>query len=281
MSTTSRQTALRFATEQLQHLDTPRLDAEILLTHVLGISRAQLYAWPEKLLDDTQWQQFQSLIEQRVQHQPIAYLTGHKEFWSLNLQVNAATLIPRPETELLVEHALKYIESIAQPIILDLGTGSGAIALALAQECPQAQVIAVDVNPQALEMAKHNAQALQLNQVQFYLSHWFRDLPMLQAHIIVSNPPYIADDDPHLTQGDVQFEPRQALTSGQDGLNDIREIAAQAKDFLLPEGYLLFEHGYDQEVVVQQILLEQGYQKVETIKDLAGQARVSLCQNKT
>ncbi|WP_353571143.1 peptide chain release factor N(5)-glutamine methyltransferase [Candidatus Albibeggiatoa sp. nov. BB20] len=278
MPTTSRQAALYDATQQLQHLDTPRLDAEILLTHVLGISRVQLYAWPEKLLSAEQWQQFQDLVKQRIEHHPIAYLTGHKEFWSLDLQVNSATLIPRPETELLVEQALKYILTIDQPIILDLGTGSGAIALALAQECPHARIIAVDVNPQVLEMARHNAQTLQLDNVQFYLSHWFQDLPKLQAHLIVSNPPYIADNDPHLSQGDVQFEPQQALVSGQDGLDDIREIAAQASSFLLAEGYLLFEHGYNQSVEVQNILIAQGYQNVETIKDWAGQDRVSLGQ---
>jgi release factor glutamine methyltransferase len=278
MRPTSRQAALYSATQKFQHLDTPRLDAELLLIHVLHISRAQLYAWPEKLLNDEQWQQFQNLVKQRIEHQPIAYLTGHKEFWSLDLRVNAATLIPRPETELLVEQALKYLHEIEQPVILDLGTGSGAIALALAQECPHARITAVDVNSQALEIAQYNAQNLELNNIQFQLSHWFQDLPIQKVHLIVSNPPYIANDDPHLSLGDVQFEPLQALVSGKDGLDDIREISNQAKSFLLPEAYLLFEHGYDQAATVQQILREQGYKNVKTIKDLAGKERVSLGQ---
>ncbi|MEK7990654.1 MAG: peptide chain release factor N(5)-glutamine methyltransferase [Thiotrichaceae bacterium] len=278
MLQTSRQAALYSATQQFQHLDTPRLDAELLLIHVLNISRAQLYAWPEKRLNDEQWQQLQNLVKKRIKHQPIAYLTGHKEFWSLDLRVNAATLIPRPETELLVEQALKYIHEIEQPIILDLGTGSGAIGLALAQEYPHARITAVDVNAQALEIAQYNAQSLELNNIQFQLSHWFQDLPPQQVHLIVSNPPYIANDDPHLSLGDVQFEPLQALVSGKDGLDDIREIAAQAKHFLLAEAYLLFEHGYDQAETVQQILMEQDYKNVKTIKDLAGQERVSLGQ---
>ena len=277
----SRQTALRQASEQLQHLDTPRLDAEVLLTHVLNISRAQLYAWSEKILTDAQWQQFQTLISQRIQHKPIAYLTGHKEFWSLDLAVNATTLIPRPETELLVEQALQYIPSVEQPVIMDLGTGSGAIALALAHECPQAKLIAVDVHPQTLQMAQHNAEQLQLNNIEFYLSHWFQDIPSCQADIIVSNPPYIAQNDQHLTQGDVQFEPQHALVSGQDGLDDIRKITAQAQYFLKPDGYLLFEHGYDQADAVQKILATQSFETVETVRDLAGQARVTQGQNKT
>jgi release factor glutamine methyltransferase len=274
----SRQTALQYAIQQLQHLDTPRLDADILLAHALHISRAQLYAWSEKLLDDEQWQQFKQLIAQRVQHKPIAYLVGHKEFWSLDLQVNSATLIPRPETELLVEQALKYIPTAKQAVIIDLGTGSGAIALALAQECPHARIIAVDVNPQALEIAEVNAKTLQLDNVQFYLSHWLQNIPALKAQLIVSNPPYIASDDPHLKQGDVQYEPQQALISGLDGLDDIRQISLQAKQYLLSGGYLLFEHGYNQQKAVQKILIQQDYKYVETVKDLAGQARVSLGQ---
>ena len=277
----TRQTALRQATEQLQHLDTPRLDAEVLLTHVLHVSRAQLYAWSEKTLSDKQLQQFQALIYQRIQHKPIAYLTGHKEFWSLDLSVNTTTLIPRPETELLVEQVLHYVTSVEQPVIMDLGTGSGAIALALAHECPQAKLIAVDVNPQTLQIAQHNAQQLKLNNIEFYLSHWFQDIPPCQADIIVSNPPYIAQDDQHLTQGDVQFEPQQALVSGQEGLDDIRAITSQAQGFLKSNGYLLFEHGYDQAEAVQQLLLQQGFESVKTIQDLAVQPRVTLGQNKT
>lgn len=164
----SRHTALQYAVERLQHLDTSRLDAEILLAHILDCSRAHLYAWSEKLLTDAQWQQFQTLIAQRSQHQPIAYLTGHKEFWSLDLAVNTNTLIPRPETELLVEQALHYLPTVEQPIIIDLGTGSGAIALALACECPHAELIAVDVNPHSLETAQHNAERLKLKNVRFY-----------------------------------------------------------------------------------------------------------------
>ncbi len=280
MSTLSRKAALQYANQQLQRLENARLDAEILLTHVLNISRSQLYAWSEKQLSEQQWQQFQELVKKRSQHQPIAYLVGNKEFWSLNLHVNTSTLIPRPETELLVEQALNHLPQIEQPIILDLGTGSGAIALALARECPHAKIIAVDINPKTLATAKYNAEKLRCTNVKFYLSHWFQNLPRLKAHLIVSNPPYIASDDPHLKQGDVQFEPLQALISGMDGLDDIQQISACSQNFLFMNGILLFEHGYNQAIAVQQILLAQNYQNVQTINDLSGLARVSLGMKK-
>lgn len=251
------------------------LEAEILLGYVLNKNRAYLFAHPEVLLNQQQFKSYQNLLNQRDQGVPIAYLIGEREFWSLNLKVNEHTLIPRHETELLVELALEKIDDSADTCILELGTGSGAISLALAKEKPHWQIIACDINEEALHVAKENAAYHQLNNISFYHSNWFSKIPQRQYDAIVSNPPYIADDDPHLKKGDLRFEPQKALVSGQKGLADLQWIIEQGYDYLLPNGILLLEHGYDQKLNVQAILNKLGYKKVQTWQDMQGQDRVT------
>jgi release factor glutamine methyltransferase len=258
----------------LPNSDTPRLDAEVLLYHVLGVTRSHLFAWPEKILTTRQYEQFCTLLARRAQGEPIAYLIGHKEFWSLDLQITENTLIPRPETELLVELALERLSPKSQ--IIDLGTGSGAIALAIAQECQQCSVLATDYSLAALIIAQHNAKKLGLHQVKFLISNWCAAFGNIKATIIVSNPPYIEISDPHLNQGDVLYEPRTALVAGKDGLTDIRQIIAQAKNYLIKNGWLLLEHGYNQTETVQALFKQYEYETVMTYQDLAGLPRVTL-----
>jgi len=266
------QFALQQAYQQLSS-STPRLDAEILLSYVLKKNRSYLTAWNDKLLTFEQDADFKQLLNQRIAGEPIAYLIGEKEFWSLSLQVNKFTLIPRPETEILVEQALLRLTGNRQ--VIDLGTGCGTIALALAYQLPTLSIIASDCDPNTLAMAQHNAQRLQLHQIKFRLSHWFDNLTDLKANMIVSNPPYIAEFDPHLSQGDLRYEPRHALVSGNDGLTAIRHIIQQAPHYLLENGWLLLEHGYDQGQSVRK-LLQQNYQLIETIRDLSGLERITL-----
>lgn len=270
----SYQHAIQHAQAQLEH-DSAKLEAEILLCHLLKISRAQLYTWPERELTDQQANDFFDLIYQRQQGQPIAYLTGQREFWGLSLQVNSNTLIPRADTETLVEIALQKATAYAQPKLLDLGTGSGAIALALASELNQAEIHAVDYSADALTIAKSNAKRLNLA-VQFHQGSWFEPVIDQDFDIIVSNPPYIESADPHLNQGDLRFEPSQALASGVDGLDDLRLIISQAKAHLNPQGWLMVEHGYNQAQVVADLFKQSGYQAIELITDLAGQPRVTI-----
>ncbi len=258
----------------LPNSDTPRLDAEVLLYHVLGVRRSHLYAWPEKLLTTRQYEQFQALLARRAQGEPIAYLTGHQEFWSMDLQVNENTLIPRPETELLVELAIARISEKAQ--IIDLGTGSGAIALAIAKECQQCSILATDYSPTALKVAQYNAKKLGIDKIKFVQSNWYSNIENVKANIIVSNPPYIESSDKHLNQGDVRYEPRTALIAGKDGLTDIRQIIAQASKYLVKKGWLLLEHGYNQAETVQALFKQHDYKTVKTYKDLAGKPRVTL-----
>lgn len=255
--------------------DTPKLDAELLLGHVLNQNRTWLITWSDKPLSDTQLSTFQNLIAQRNKGLPIAYLLGSSGFWTLELAVNEHTLIPRPETELLVEAALLRVPVEAAWNIVDLGTGSGAIALALASERPLCSIHAVERSEAALKQARENAATLKLP-VQFHSGSWFEPLAGMAFELIVSNPPYIPEQDPHLTQGDVRFEPDTALSSGADGLDDIRHIAHTARQHLKPGGWLLLEHGYDQGEAVVQILRAEGYHEVDTIKDLAGHPRVGL-----
>ncbi|MDH5182762.1 MAG: peptide chain release factor N(5)-glutamine methyltransferase [Gammaproteobacteria bacterium] len=266
--------ALKWATEQLTS-DSPRLDAELLLAHVLQQSRTWLITWSEKLLTKQQQQTFEGLIAQRRQGRPVAHLLGSAGFWSLELSVNEHTLIPRPETEILVETALAHIPPEANWVIADLGTGSGAIALALSSERPLCTVHAVERSTAALKIARQNASALGLN-VQFHPGSWFEPLADMLFDLIVSNPPYIPEQDLHLNQGDVRFEPGTALSSGADGLDDIRHIIHTARQYLKPGGWLMLEHGYDQGEAVVQLLRAEGYQRVDTIPDLSGQPRVGL-----
>ncbi|HHB93419.1 MAG TPA: peptide chain release factor N(5)-glutamine methyltransferase [Thioploca sp.] len=268
---------INISIQQLSNYDTPRLDAEILLCHVLKKNRSYLYTWPENQLTEKQYQQFRILLSGRIDGKPIAYLIGHKEFWSLELQVTEDTLIPRPETELLVEQVLAHLPLKTASKVIDLGTGTGAIALAIAKERPYCNIIATDKSPQTLQIAKNNAKNLALHNIKFIVSDWFaKDLGI--ATIIVSNPPYISIDDPHLNQGDVRYEPRNSLISGIDGLTDIRQIILQSYNHLLNKGWLLLEHGYDQAKQVRDLLVKNNYFSIETYNDLADKPRVTVGQ---
>ena len=258
--------------------DSARRDAEVLLCHVLNQSLTYLRTWPERELSGVQQTAFDDLIRKRQQGEPVAYLTGEREFWSMPFLVTSDTLIPRPETELLVEQALARLPANAPQTVVDLGTGSGAIALALAKERPNWQLTATDASFAALRIAEKNARRLKLDNVQFEYGSWYTPLRAQRFHAIVSNPPYVADRDPHLAQGDVRFEPNSALVSGDDGLDDIRQIVAGAPAHLLPNGWLMLEHGYDQGEPVAALLRERGFVAVETLRDLAGQPRVTLGQ---
>ena len=256
--------------------DSARLDAEILLCHLLQKDRAYLITWPEKELDSLTVETYQQLIQRRLAGEPIAYITGQREFWSLNLSVNQHTLIPRPETELLVEHILELYPANSRIKLADLGTGSGAIALALASERPEWQIIATDQSAEAINIAEQNATQLKLNNIEFRQGSWFQPLTGELFDIIVSNPPYIADNDEHLRQGDVRFEPRSALSSGADGLDDIRQIADQARQYLHSAGLLIVEHGYDQQQEIQQIFNSLGYKQTLQLEDIAKKPRITL-----
>lgn len=249
--------------------------AEILLGHVLHKTRAYLFAHPEEIVKPEQLTTFQELMLQRAQGMPIAYLLGEREFWSLNLKVNQHTLIPRHETERLVEVALEFIPNQANMYVLDLGTGSGAIALALAKERPNWHIIACDISEEALKIARENAQTHQINNVCFYQSNWFDKIPQRQFQAIVANPPYIAEHDPHLQHGDLPFEPQNALVSSQEGLADLQCIMKQGYEYLSPNGLLLLEHGYDQKSKVQAMLERSEYKDIRCWQDMQGQDRVS------
>jgi release factor glutamine methyltransferase len=240
---------------------------------LLGRDRSYLHAWPEQELDARQLRDWNALLQRRLEGEPVAYITGSREFWSLPLNVGAGVLIPRPDTERLVELALERLPGGGSCEIADLGTGSGAIALALASERPDCRVIAVDRSSEALVIARQNARRLQLG-VEFRQGDWCAPLAGEQLDMIVSNPPYIRHDDPHLQQGDVRFEPASALVAGQQGLDDIRRIAEQARGHLKDGGWLLLEHGWDQQQAVVEILRQSGYSEIEDFVDLAGQARV-------
>lgn len=253
-----------------------RLDAELLLCHVLGRSRSYLYTWPEYNLTEAEQKALEKIVTRRLSGEPLAHIIGKREFWSLDLKVNATTLIPRPETELLVEAALARIPKQAKWSIADLGTGSGAVALAIASERPHCCITAVERSENALAVARENASALGLSNVEFRQGDWFAPLIGRRFEMIVSNPPYIPEADPHLKQGDVRFEPLTALAAGADGLADIRRIISSAAEFLESPGWLLLEHGYDQGVAVVELLRNNGYADVEDIADLQGHGRVAL-----
>lgn len=252
-----------------------RGEAELLLAHLLGRDRSWLFAWPERTLTERQSLDYRSLVERRAAGVPIAQLTGRRAFWTLDLEVNADTLIPRPETELLVEWALELGGQGAFRV-LDLGTGTGAIALALASERPKWDIEAVDRSGAALAVARRNAARLGLERIRWRRSDW---LSAIAAHrrfdLIVSNPPYIADGDPHLSDGDLRFEPRSALAAGDDGLDSLRDIAAQAPAYLEPGGWLLVEHGYEQADSVRTLFEAAGLQRINVRHDLAGLQRAT------
>lgn len=251
-------------------------EAELLLAHVLQRPRSWLYAHGDEELAEDAAQRFTALIERRHGGEPVAYLTGQRGFWRFDLQVSPATLIPRAETELLVELALARLPVGREARVADLGTGSGAVALALALERPLTRVIATDASAAALEVATANARLLGLENVSFRHGDWLAPLAGERFEAIVSNPPYIADADVHLGRGDLRFEPRSALASGTDGLDDIRTIIRDAPALLLPGGWLLLEHGFDQGAAVRRLLSGAGLVDVETVRDLEQRDRVSL-----
>ncbi len=252
-----------------------RIEVQCLLQAVLQVNRAWLFTHPEQSLDADQHARYMTLFERRLRGEPIAYLLGEREFYGLVFKVSPATLIPRPETELLVELALQRIPQQGAFRVLDLGTGSGAIALSIAHARTSAEVVAVDASAAALEVAQFNSQRLGLANVRLLQSDWFSALHGERFDIIVSNPPYIAAGDAHLEQGDVRFEPRTALASGANGLEDTRRIIAQAREHLSTNGRLLLEHGYDQAEQVRVLLQRAGFTGVFSARDLAGIERVS------
>ncbi|MBN8432337.1 peptide chain release factor N(5)-glutamine methyltransferase [Microbulbifer salipaludis] len=260
---------------ELSESDSPRLDLEVLLCHLLGKSRAWLYTWPEHPLSDAQQAQFNALIERRIAGEPVAHLTGTREFWSLPLNVNRSTLIPRPDTEVLVEVVLELCPQSAANV-LDLGSGTGAIALALASERPHWQIIAVDTMPAAVALAEENRTQLGFRNVEVLRSDWFSALSARTFDVIVSNPPYIESRDPHLREGDVRFEPLTALVAEEQGLADIRKIAEDARAHLAEHGLLAVEHGWEQGKAVRALFAALGYREVETRPDYAGRERITL-----
>ena len=250
-------------------------EVELLLSHALGRDRAWLYAHADDALAAADAVRFHSLLMRRAAGEPLAYIIGHREFWSLELSVTPAVLIPRPETELLVELALRKTPQGTEVDIADLGTGSGAIALALARECPHARLLATDASAAALMVARGNAERLGVGNVEFAKGDWCAALGSAKFDLIVSNPPYIADADAHLHQGDLRFEPRGALASGADGFDAIRVIVRDAPVHLKPGGWLLFEHGYEQGVAARVLLEKSGFVGMFTELDLEGRERVS------
>ncbi|MEE2729297.1 MAG: peptide chain release factor N(5)-glutamine methyltransferase [Pseudomonadota bacterium] len=253
-----------------------KVDSQWLLAHVLQRNSAWLRAWPEQAVSDEQRRRYQRLVERRAAGEPVAYLTGQQGFWSLDLCVTEDTLVPRPDTELLVEQALLLFGAEPRSVV-DLGTGSGAIALALAHERPAWSVTATDIHAPTLAVARRNSQQLAIP-LQLVESAWFENLPGQCFHLIVSNPPYIEAEDEHLQGVGVRYEPLRALASGVDGLDDIRQIVARAPDHLYAGGWLLLEHGYNQGDAVRTLLLERGFDKVSTVQDLGDNDRVTLGQ---
>lgn len=258
--------------------ESARIDAEILLAHGINQTRAYLHAWPERTLTAEQLDCYTSLVRRRANGEPVAYLTGSREFWSLPLNVTDATLVPRPETELLVEQALLRIPPDSNKRIADLGTGCGAIALAIASERPASCVVATDIDTRVLDVANLNAESLNIGNVEFRRGDWFEPLAGERFNIIVSNPPYIREEDPHITQGDLRFEPDNALVAGKEGLEAITHIISQAKKHLLDQGWLMVEHGHEQQAHVLELFAHEGYLRVGGITDIAGHGRAVIGQ---
>ena len=253
-----------------------RIEAQVLLQHSLCVNRAWVLAHETDALEANQKAVFEALLKRRLTGEPIAHILGKREFYGLDFAVTPDTLIPRPDTETLVEAALEKIPKYQPCQVLDLGTGTGAIAISIAKHRPLAQVTAVDQSPNALAVAQDNAKQLGVSNVQFVLSDWFTALTGQTFEVIVSNPPYIAEHDPHLSQGDLRFEPMTALAAGEDGLDCIQHIINLAKQHLKPQGWLMFEHGYDQAEKVAQLLRSAGFDSVTSVADLPGILRVTL-----
>lgn len=273
LSSILRQDQLRLEAALQLETSAARIEIQCLLQHVLQVNRAYFFAHPERTLSRLECSDYQTLLQRRLLGEPIAYILGEREFFGLNLKVTPATLIPRPDTELLVELALTHCPARAR--VLDMGTGSGAIALAIAHQRPDAEVWACDASATALTVARDNAHQLGIHNVHFVESDWFSALAEQRFDLIVANPPYIAADDAHLSQGDVRFEPLSALASGTDGLDDIRSIIKQAAMHLENNGWLIVEHGYDQAARVRQLLQAAHFNAVFSAKDLSGIERCS------
>jgi release factor glutamine methyltransferase len=271
---------LQQAGDRLQNcVESPSLDSEVLLAHCFHKTRTFLHTWPDKEVPAEIAFQFQELIQQRCNGVPVAYLTGEREFWSLDFIVDQHTLIPRPETERLVEISLDLIRPMAAPRILDVGTGAGPIACALAHERRDARVVANDISLESLQVTAKNKQRMQLTNLELYQGNFLQGVKADQFDLIVSNPPYIAADDPHLSQGDVAHEPRRALVASDQGLADIKLLCKQAHSALRDKGYLLLEHGYEQREAVVNIFTELKYSNIQTFDDLSGNPRLVLGQS--
>jgi release factor glutamine methyltransferase len=255
--------------------DAARLEAEVLLAACLDKPRSYLFAWPEREIEPRLQERFAALISRRALGEPIAYLLGQREFWSLPLTVTPQTLIPRPETETLVDLALEKMPEDAPLHIADLGTGTGAIALAIARERPRSEVIATDISTAALSVAKDNAARLGLDNVRFVCGSWCMAFTVDAFDFILSNPPYVAESDPHLREGDLRFEPHTALAAGPRGLDDLRQLIPGAHDRLRTTGWLIVEHGYDQGESVMQLMMTQGFREISDHPDAAGLSRVT------
>jgi len=269
--------SLSDAQRQLQsQQESAKLESEVLLAHAINKPRSYLYTWPDQSLTSNDVERFNEMLQRRIKGEPIAYITGVREFWGLPLKVTPDTLIPRPETEKLVEIALQLIPENTPFRVADLGTGSGAIALAIASERPDINVEATDISEAALAVARENQKSLALSNVTFKIGKWFDAFAVASFNLIVSNPPYVADNDAHLEQGDLRFEPQQALTSGCDGLTDIREIIQKARDHLVNGAYLLLEHGYDQADQVINLFEKSGYSEIQCFRDYAQRERATI-----
>lgn len=256
--------------------DSALLDAQVLLSNVVGKGRTYFYTWPDKLLTQMEYECFNQLLSRRKLGEPIAYIIGKQEFWSHCFDVDPSTLIPRSDTELLVECALEYV-SVQANRLLDLGTGTGAVVLSLALEHDFIEAHGVDSSARAVALALHNKSQLKVPNAQIYESNWFSAVSST-FHVIVSNPPYICVDDHHLTQGDVRFEPKSALVSDRNGLGDIQTIVSQSVNYLEPEGYLLIEHGWTQAQAVKALFQLYAFRNIKTYRDLSGNERVTVGQ---
>ncbi len=281
--------ALSWAMQQLEGGESPSVDAKVLLADVLDTSQTYLFTWPDKTLSPEAIVQFERAIARRKNGEPVAYIIGKRDFWTLSLSTSVHTLIPRPDTEVLVETVLAWAKQRQAHVnpndpaltLCDLGTGTGAIALALASELPTSHVTGVDFLEQAVQLAVHNAKANHISNAHFLQSDWFTSLNNQRFDAIVSNPPYIETSSPYLLEGDVRFEPSSALTSGDDGLDDIKHIVTSAPAYLKEAGLLAFEHGFEQAASVQQLMREAGFSQITTVKDYAGNDRVTwgvLCR---
>ena len=268
--------ALQLARQSLAETSpTAELDAQVLLCHVLQCNSAHLIAWPDKQLDDAQQQYFLHLIERRRQGHPVAHLAGQREFWSIDFMVDESTLIPRPETETLIEYVLEKHSQQTSLKLLDMGTGTGVIAIVLAKENPGWQVHACDISSRAIKLAERNMDKHEISNLTLLKSDWFSDIDDTDYDIIISNPPYIDADDPHLSQGDVRFEPASALISANQGMKDIEHLCSQAESHLKNGGWLIVEHGYNQAEQVVDCFTKNGYSEITQRQDLSGHIRMT------